>query len=270
MKSPLRVWLPLTKDSRNISIENIHIINNNVSLTNDGMFVKCHNFNGTSSFYQFDGLDIDESPKLSLAFWCNSANGNLHGVFVCRDTSNNHQISLTASGLGFRDSNHSSYTSFSFEQPSANVWTHYAIIYNRGIFIVYKNGNKIYENSFGDGRLRSSITNIRVGLYESSGGLIFFSGKLLDFRIYSEALTEKEVLNIYKNGMFNLVPYKRGSKEKGILFDKRGLCLMPLRNNGAYFTLDGLYFDGKSHLRPKKGNVGFNQASEGAISVWFS
>ena len=260
----LKAWLPLNKDLRCINFENISVTNHNVTLDNNGVFGKSHYFSG-SSYLQFNNLNISNNQQLSLSFWCYSTNGNLSSLFVCRNSST-HQISLYSTNLYFRDSKHSSLTSFTFEQPSENVWTHYVIIYDNGNWIIYKNGVKVKEQVYSSAVL-NSIDEIRIGRYQSSSGNEYFTGKLNDFRIYDHALTEEDVKRIYQQKLFELIPY---SGVKDVLFDMSGFMNMPLVNNGADFQTNCLYFDGTNdQLRPKVTNDGFN-ISGGTLSIWFA
>ena len=259
----LKAWLPLNKDLKVINFENISVTNYDVTLDNNGVFGKSYYFNG-SSYLQFNKLNISKSQQLSLSFWCYSTNGNLGSIFICRN-SGTHQISLYSTNLNFRDSKHSSLTTFTFEQPSANVWTHYVIIYDKGNWIIYKNGIKVKEQVYSSAIL-NSIDEIRIGRYQSSSGNEYFTGKLNDFRVYDNALTEEDVKRIYQQKLFELVPY---SGAKDVLFDRSGFMNMPLVNNGANFQNNALYFNGSAKLRPKNGNVGFTM-DDGTLSVWFT
>lgn len=268
----LKVWLPLNKDLRNIGFDNISITNHGVGTVNDGMFNSVE-FNGTSNYFQFNNLNIDSLRYLSLAFWVYQYRGGLIGVFTVRGSGNAHQISLTDQGVRFRDINHSTLTTVPFEQPSANVWTHYVIIYSDGTWIIYKDGVKIQEQVYASGTLNSSLNEIRIGLCQSSSSNEYFTGKICDFRIYDIPLSEEDAKRIYRKKRFDLVPYT--NELKSVLFDASGFVEMPLIIGLGVKFKDlgyGLVFTGGTldRLRPKAGNVGFGMLSGGTVSLWFS
>lgn len=189
----LLVWLPLDGVIENKGSSNATVTNYGATVSTAGKTGSCYSFDGTNDYMEFSNLNIDSKRYLTLAFWCYSVNGNLYGVFTTRDTSLYHQFSLINTGLGFRDTRHSSWTTFSFEQPTANVWTHYAIVYSDGTWTVYKDGVKKREQIYGSATLNTSLNQIRVGRYQSSSNDAYFNGKINDFRIYDHALSAKEV-----------------------------------------------------------------------------
>lgn len=188
----LKVWLPLDGNIENKGSSNATVTNYGATVSTAGKTGSCYSFDGTDDYMQFSDLDIGSESKLSIAFWCNPTGSDLTGIFTVRKNSI-HQISLYSTNLYFRDSNHSSLTSFQFEQPTSGVWTHYAIIYDNGSWIIYKNGLEIKRQTYSSGSLNDGLTEIRIGRYQSSSGNAYYGGLLNDFRIYDHALSTKEV-----------------------------------------------------------------------------
>lgn len=216
----LKVWLPLNRHLRNVGLDKVSIANYGTSLVLDDLFGNSHSFNGTSDYFQFNNLDIDSKRYLTLAFWCYSNNSNLQGLFTSRINAGSHAFSLTNTGLGFRDTQHDNWTTFSFEQPPTNAWTHYAIVYKDGTWLVYKNGVKISEQVYTSATMKTSINEIRVGRYQSSSGNVYFKGKLNDFRIYDNALDQDEINRLYTRKPKELLlwfPFTKDFKNSGLV-----------------------------------------------------
>ena len=190
----LRVWLPLNGDLKNQGLDELLFNNYNVTLNDSGKIGKCALFDGASSYIQFTNWTINNNPQLSICFWVNSNSSTLAGVFTCRK-STVHQISLTTFGLSFRDTNHSSIKQLYFTQPTVGVWSHYALIYDNGNWIIYKDGVEILNVTYSEATL-NVINDIRIGRYLSSSNDVYFDGKLNDFRIYDHCLSPAEVKEI--------------------------------------------------------------------------
>lgn len=197
----LQVWLPFNGNLNNYGFSEARCVITNVSMptiNTNGKIGSCYSFDGTDDYIHLFIPDFDVgNTELSIAFWCKPANSDLTGIFTARKNSI-HQISLYSTGLYFRDSNHSSLTSFQFEQPTSGVWSHYAIIYDNGSWIIYKNGLEIKRQIYSSASLNTDIDEIRIGIYQSSSENIYYRGLLNDFRIYDHALSAKEVKEISK------------------------------------------------------------------------
>lgn len=191
----LQVWLPLNGDLKNKGVADVNVTNSGATVDSNGKIGQCYSFDGTDDYFQFNNLDIDNLSGFSICFWCYSVDATLYGLFTVRQGTY-HQFTLNEDGLGFRDSNHSSFTTFMFEQPNANTWTHYAIVYDNGSFKVYKNGINICTQTYSSGHLNSNLNEIRIGRRQASSGNVYFNGKLNDFRIYNHALSLAEVKEI--------------------------------------------------------------------------
>ena len=212
----LQVWLPLNGDLHNQGLSGNTTLTayGGPTVNSAGKIGSCYILDGTDDYFQFSNLNIDGLSELSLCFWCYSTSGNLGGIFLVRQTGSNHNLNITSTGLSFRDSTHSSLVSLTFEQPTANTWTHYSIVYDKGSWRVYKNGVEKLNQSYATANLNSSLTEVRIGRAQSSSGNVYFTGKLNDFRIYDHALSPKEVEEISKGLVLHYKlddPYSEGT-----------------------------------------------------------
>lgn len=195
----LQVWLPLMEDFHNQGLANAQFNEYGTFTTdNQGKIGQCQVFNGSNAYLQLNNssYNFGNSEQFSFAFWCNTAE-DLIGLFAIRNSSTV-QFTFTAAGIQYRDSKHSSLTTKTFEQPEANVWTHYALVYKTGSWYIYKNGQIKLESIYAAGAKLNANTEVRIGRYQTSSGSNYYNGKLNDFRIYDHALSQKEVEEIAK------------------------------------------------------------------------
>ena len=194
----LQVWLPLRGDLNNYGVSGASVTNNGATVNDSGKIGKCYTFDGTDDYMQFSDLDISSKSELSITFWCYAA-ASLDGLFAVRNQSGYHEIIFSSTQLSFRDSEHSSIQYITFTQPTANIWTNYAIIYDNGSWIIYKNGIEIKRATYSTpATLRANLTEIRIGRKQTSSANVYYNGKINDFRIYDHALSTKEVKEISK------------------------------------------------------------------------
>lgn len=195
----LQIWLPLMEDFHNQGLANAQFTKYGTFTTNNyGKIGQCQVFNGSNAYLQLNNssYNFGNSEQFSFAFWCNTAE-DLIGLFAIRNSSTV-QFTFTAAGIQYRDSKHSSLTTKTFEQPEANVWTHYALVYKTGSWYIYKNGQIKLESIYAAGAKLNANTEVRIGRYQTSSGSNYYNGKLNDFRIYDHALSAKEVEEIAK------------------------------------------------------------------------
>lgn len=191
----LQVWLPLNGNLNNQGLSNVTATNNGATVDNNGKIGKCYSFDGTDDFLSLTNINCNAWAQCTVSFWCYPT-ANFNYMFLIRG-SGAHRFRISGDGLVFRDTNHSSQTSVSFNTTIAtNTWSHITCIYNRGEVFMYVNGiltnhSTTYYNS--TSVLLSDLSEYRIARQQSSSGNNYYAGKINDFRIYNHALSAQEV-----------------------------------------------------------------------------
>ena len=185
----LQVWLPLNGDLHNQGLLPVTITDyGNMVINNSGKIGKCYTFDGNDDYLSLAGLNFSSLFEFSFSFWCKPLKDSLLGVFQIKSGGSVALQFATANSFTFRDSEHSALTGVSFNTPVAGEWAHYAFIYNKGSWSVYKNG--IQDGSgftaAQDATFQPSSTTVFIGCRRITSGSYYFSGDLNDFRIYNE------------------------------------------------------------------------------------
>lgn len=167
----------------------------NESIVNNG----CYEFDGIDDFIQIPTLNINNNNKFTISFWCYCADTGVRDIFFGNySLSNNFNIERTTSNtLRFWYTTGSvDITIPTFTLPSLE-WINITIVYSSTGFKAYKNGILIYENQTLN--LTANVfSNVQYIGRDTRTGTTAFKGKLADFRIYSTALSEDDIKEIYQ------------------------------------------------------------------------
>lgn len=167
----------------------------NESIVNNG----CYEFDGIDDFIQVPVLNINNNNKFTISFWCYCTDTGVRDIFFGNySLSNNFNIERTTSNtLRFWYTTGSvDITIPAFTLPSLE-WIHITIVYSSTGFKAYKNGVLIYENQ--TLTLTANVfSNVQYIGRDTRTGTTAFKGKIADFRIYSTALSEDDIKEIYQ------------------------------------------------------------------------
>lgn len=294
----LQVWLPLSNGKfHNYGLDNSQPGGASFSVENDGILGKCIKTSNSYLATNYNG-GIINTGSISFGGWFKFNKSEIGTVInaLTFDSSKTYATgnligNSSYGGIGLIWSSNNMYTGGPFTSMSVmaalrtsaasklttslqitfDAWTHIFMVYDKGLNkeFLYINGALFAQTSTHE-FTNAPSTNININSASVWGGngpgasIPFY---INDIRLYDHALTEKDVKRICQKKIFDLMPY---SGVKNVLFDKSGLCLMPLVNNNAVFQNNALYFNGtNAMLRPKNGNVGFTM-DDGTLSVWFS
>lgn len=194
----LQVWLPLNGNLNNQGLSSVTATNNGATVDNNGKIGKCYSFDGTDDFLSLTNINCNAWAQCTVSFWCYPT-ANFNYIFLIRG-SGAHRFRISGDGLVFRDTNHSSQASVSFNATIAtNTWSHITCVYNRGEVFMYVNGiltnhSTTYYNS--TSVLLSDLSEYRIARQQSTSANNYYSGRINDFRIYDNALTASEVKSI--------------------------------------------------------------------------
>lgn len=188
----LQVWLPLNKKVVNAGLGNVNVINNGVTISDNGILGKCGSFT-PGQYIEFTNVPFSKLNNCSVSFWIKldanegkwlplSGQGEPYyilawqsesynnGNFYSMNAGSNHKIYVDGvqSNKPIRDGN----------------WHHYCIV----------------------GANFSSWTKFYVNRYYNESNVYNFTGLLNDFRIYDYALSAADVLRIYQNKNIYEIP----------------------------------------------------------------
>ncbi len=199
----LQLRLTLNNTLNNTGLAESVITNNGATVGTDGINGPCYTFNGTNSFISLTNLNkyfIGGTNSFSICFWIKHLGNNRSGVIF-----GNHGLSganrsvnieiTTANILRFWwGGNPDLRTTVPIVQ---NVWIHYAIVYNGSSLKFYKNGVLSQTQNI-TLNVATENTLFYLGRDYRTGETALY-GKMNDFRVYDNALSVKEIKEIYNN-----------------------------------------------------------------------
>ncbi|MFH0924245.1 MAG: LamG-like jellyroll fold domain-containing protein [bacterium] len=220
---------------------------NNGTLTNGPTWVT-RKFGKSLSF---DGVDdyVDVGPfnvpaEATIDFWIyengsNPATGN-HGIIYASNPSNGNsdwgvRYHNAPPNLAFMD-NHDGTTSYIGLGIAVDVnkWTHIAVVLSGSKIYPYKNGQTFSSKNLNQAHVSRIVNNLRIGhLGGYNSSLYYFKGLIDSPRIYSRALTAKEVKQHYE--------------QERVKFDTNATRIQ-LASNGEAAYLDEALTDGGDYL----------------------
>ena len=196
----LQIWLPLTDDFTNYGLSKFTITNNNTVTATGGKLYTCKQLNGTNAWINLNAYApaLSGVSTFSMAFWCCSTSATLAPIIQMKAGSTVAFQFSSDTAFNYRDSAHGSLTSVSYTPPTAGIWTHYAVTYNKGTWSIYKNGikdgNGLSYN--GTASFYSNLTIFYIGRRNTTSGDTYYDGKINDFRLYDHVLSETEIANL--------------------------------------------------------------------------
>ena len=208
----------------------------------------CSGYNNDGTINSQLEVSVD-SPRYSKSTRFNGVDNNIVSSFPSYNTdvsfviwtkfnktSNTHLLDCrNSSGVGYQPMFiHSTYIqiggsansfvniNYSF---STNIWYHIAVVHNNEKGVVYVNGVKVGESTSAKGAIYSQTLPIHIGSRYSNSN--WFNGNISDFRIYSTALSEKDIQELYNLGAWvdkngNLNCYEGIELESNPEVNKRG------------------------------------------------
>lgn len=196
----LRVWLPLTKDTRQQGLSNISVTGSPASWGN-GKLGKCATWNGTVANVLYNNTtDFNYTDNFSVAFWINpvfTSGSTQYAWTVGRADAGGYgygfQIANATDGY-FRFGN----GTYAVNMPS-NQWNHYVMTVGNNKVTTYKNGVQTSQNNLpGTLPTYSDGNGMGLGCFHYSGNIYPFYGSINDFRIYDHCLSPMEVKELAK------------------------------------------------------------------------
>lgn len=201
----LVVWLPLNGDLRNQGLSNITFTDTNATINNNGKIGKCYSFNGSSNFLRFLYPASNLQGQWSYCCWVKCANFNTNYTLLSSRKAVGAGLSVFLISGKVRFDNGTdgttSQTSFS-TSLTPGVWQHLCVIQTASKRELYIDG-KLKESILANPITSASNTAQYMLIGGSSTSDTtptgnWLNGSLNDVRIYSHALSKKEVEEISK------------------------------------------------------------------------
>lgn len=204
----LEAWLPLNKEGNfyNQGLANIIVTNSGATYNTNGKIGGCYTFGDGTSSNQYKGISINTNfsqigESRSICAWVRPKGNHLHysGAIVSSGDWNSRcwGFCLKQDNTGFTGFD-SGYSDYYYTNIPVNNWTHLCVTVQNGITKFYKNGEYLGETSRGSGSVSSNASNTMIGRETYARGYFSFNGDISDVRIYSHALSPKEVHEIAK------------------------------------------------------------------------
>jgi len=183
---------------------------------NDGVITGALQVDGViGRALQFDNIDDGVSianqnftgmTKYTMGAWVKPLGSHKHytGTVI---SSGNWNVAHWAFGLGQTNSSvdlrrPDGVVSFSIAHAFTVGQWHYVVIFRDGtIFDTYINSKKINSRTVGAGVLVSDASNTTIGRETYAGGYFAFNGLIDDVRIFSEALPQARIEQLYADGL---------------------------------------------------------------------
>lgn len=219
----LRVWLPLTKDTRNQGLMELPTPWT-VWSKNEGGKIGQYCYSDCAIYHkEEEWLD----NKWSLSCWVKSSNwGTYNDILMCKNTSESSQsqfyfsiIGGTQLNLGTNGGSDGVGYNYTF---STNTWYHVTATYDGTIACLYINGEKVKTQSYPTAKL-NGMNNFCIGCRSSNATGTSATGngskKFNDVRIYDHALSPLEVKQISQGLILHYPLNRNGWGNENLLVD---------------------------------------------------
>ena len=175
----------------------------------DGKFDKALSFDGVDDYVLVKDSDsLDITDEITIEAWVYWKGGSGWRSIISKPDANTqwseHYILTLENGnyLNFITTNSTGENRLKyFVAFPQNTWTYVVGIFNGTNKFIYINGDKVAQNSWG-GPLTTSDSYLLIGAdrnwQESEDITQFFNGTIDEVRIYSRALSEQEIKNMYE------------------------------------------------------------------------
>lgn len=206
----LKVWLPLNGDLHNQGLSDVTVTNNGATVNNSGKIGKCYEFDGNAHWLQFDQpLGDLYNNDYTIAVWLKPMDSTRSIIFseYAASGASGVALELTAS-RGIRVYWNGSPDIYVPGPLPLDTWSHIAVVKTDGKIDFYVNGSLTYTYT---GTLSNRVSNAapRLGDDYRGGTSVSYKGCMNDFRLYSHALSTKEVKELSK-GLVLHYPLNRG------------------------------------------------------------
>jgi hypothetical protein len=157
-------------------------------------------------------------------------------------------------------------------EVTKNIWYHYAGVIDQEheLMKIYVNGVLVAEETYSGQSSCSTDENLLIGKINDHGGSNHFHGAIDEVRIYSYALTDEEIFDLYggfHDGLVASYPFNgNANDESGNGYD--GIVSGASLTNDRFENPNSAYiFNGSDYIEVPNG-VNFQFDTEMSISLW--
>lgn len=237
----LKVWLPLNGDLHNQGLSDVIVTNNGATVNNAGKIGKCYEFDGNAHWLQFDQpLGDLYNNDYTIAVWLKPMDSTRSIIFSEYAASGASGVALELrASRGIRVYWNGSPDIYVPGSLPLDTWSHIAVVKTDGKIDFYVNGSLTYTYT---GTLSNRVSNAapRLGDDYRGGTSVSYKGCMNDFRLYSHALSPKEVKEISK-GLVLHYPLNRGGFGQDNLLKGSKNFSGTWVNGGSWTTSDEEY-----------------------------
>ena len=193
----LQLWLPLIDNLNNNGIGNATITTSNTTISTSGKLGKCYTFNGSTAMVdiQYSEFPTILNDDFSICMWIYNSDSGSRSVFFGN-------YNLTGAFLSIEKTANEKARFWWNASPDikpsnaiipVNTWTHLVITRQGNTVKFYVNGALTDTSTTTlNGTVPMIATNFRLGR-DGRSDATSFNGKMNDFRLYSHALSPKEI-----------------------------------------------------------------------------
>ena len=200
----LKIWLPLTKDERNLGLASGLSVNTNVTFTDGGNIGNAGTFNGSSSYIMLPQSVPTTTKTFTYSVFAKFNNVSATQCLYSQRTSVGigFAIFLIGGKIRFDSGRNDDAAQWTTAQSmTANTWTHIALTTNGLVKKIYVNGVFMQSAS------TTTTANLGTGVKATIGGSVssdngvatgnWVNGQLNDVRIYDHELKDWEIKDLY-------------------------------------------------------------------------
>ena len=201
-KNGLVGWWPFAGNANDQSGNGNNFTVNTATLTTDrnGISNSAYVFNGSSDYLVNNSLSntFSDTGDFTVATWIQKTS-IAAGVAIMSGTPNSSYfiwlIQGGTSDMSFGTNKQSSSWFYAKSTFNVNDWDHYVGVYHKDTMLFYKNGSKVATNIFTYTSVLQSAFPLYIGRGVSGN---YYEGKVDDIGIWKRALTDNEIILIYK------------------------------------------------------------------------
>ena len=199
----LEAWWSFSGNANDLSGNGNNFTNTGgASLTadRDGNANSAYNFNGVDQYLLVNSpsFSFAQTDSFTVSFWTQKTS-NQYGIAVMQSSSASGYFiwlfqSSASGSINYGTNKQGSAWSWANSTYNVNQWEHFLGTYENGTMKVYKNGQFVTSATFGNTGSVQSALPLRVG--RSHGGN-YYAGKIDDLGIWSRALSQAEITDLY-------------------------------------------------------------------------
>lgn len=198
----LQVWLPLNGDLKNYGLDGSNIVTNyGATINNNGKIGKC--YQNTASNYCTIPININSKEPFSLCFWYRIDTWSNWGTAITLNDNNDTCLGIcphsngTQVGTNWYEGSTKVYDQYHSQTITVGVWYHISIVVDKTSVKTFINGIQTSANSNYSNTPTKSFTQLTL-FKRGAASSVFGKNSLNDVRVYSHALSLKEVKEIAK------------------------------------------------------------------------